>query len=277
MGDCRYCGRAAGLLKSAHKECKANYVDGRKRILQLIGAAVSNDSQIVQLSVAVGDVARKALVPGDELRSITVEGWCTAVEKAFDDGVLSAAEESNLLEIQKHFDFEQQELDANGSFSRVVKGGILRDVMDGKLPERVTVQGTMPFNFVKNEKLVWLFQGVKYLEQRVRRHYEGRSQGVSVRIAKGVYLRSSAFRGHPVETAETVHADTGLLGFTDKHIYFAGPAKSFRVPYRKIVSFEPFSDGIGIQRDAASAKPQTFVTGDGWFTYNLAINLGRMS
>jgi len=35
----------------------------------------------------------------------------------------------------------------------------------------------------------------------------------------------------------------------------------------------PYSDGIGIHRDAASAKPQIFVTGDGWFTYNLVVNL----
>ena len=29
-------------------------------------------------------------------------------------------------------------------------------------------------------------------------------------------------------------------------------------------------------RDAQTAKPQTFVTGDGWFAYNLAVNLAQM-
>jgi len=47
-------------------------------------------------------------------------------------------------------------------------------------------------------------------------------------------------------------------------------------PYAKIVSFEPFSDGLGLVRDAAIAKPQIFVTGDGWFTYNLVTNLSRI-
>lgn len=277
MGDCKYCGKPAGLLKKSHKECKASFEWGRKEIAKLIGAAVGGQSQIAQLRSSVEHVARKTLVPGDELRGITIDSWCQAVETAFDDGILTVDEETALLEIQKQFDFGKDELDKNGTFTRIVKGGILRDVLEGKLPERVTVQGSMPFNFLKNERLVWLFQGVRYLEQRVRRHYEGGSTGVSFRVAKGVYLRTSAFRGHPVETAETVHADTGLLAFTDKHIYFSGPAKSFRVPYKKIVSFEPFSDGIGIQRDAASAKPQTFVTGDGWFSYNLAANLSRMS
>jgi hypothetical protein len=63
------------------------------------------------------------------------------------------------------------------------------------------------------------------------------------------------------------------MAVTSKHIHFAGGKKSLRVPYTKIVSFTPYSDGIGIMRDAANAKQQVLVTGDGWFTYNLLTNL----
>ena len=69
--------------------------------------------------------------------------------------------------------------------------------------------------------------------------------------------------------------DIGLLGLTTKHIHFAGSRKRFRVRYDRIVAFEPFSDGFGIMRDAQTARPQTFQTGDGWFAYNLAANLAR--
>ena len=67
-----------------------------------------------------------------------------------------------------------------------------------------------------------------------------------------------------------------MLGLTTKHLYFAGARKKFRVRYAKIVSFEPYSDGLGIMRDAQTAKPQTFRTGDGWFAYNLAANLAQL-
>ena len=46
--------------------------------------------------------------------------------------------------------------------------------------------------------------------------------------------------------------------------------------YDQIVDFEPFSDGFSIMRDAQTAKPQAFKTGDGWFAYNLAVNLAQM-
>ena len=46
--------------------------------------------------------------------------------------------------------------------------------------------------------------------------------------------------------------------------------------YDRIVSFDPYDDGFGIMRDAQTAKPQAFRTGDGWFPYNLAVNLSQM-
>ena len=80
-----------------------------------------------------------------------------------------------------------------------------------------------------------------------------------------------------VEWDETGRVDTGLLGLTTKHLYFAGSKKRFRVRYDRIVTFEPYEDGVGIMREAQTAKPQTFVTGDGWFAFNMATNLARCS
>ena len=67
-----------------------------------------------------------------------------------------------------------------------------------------------------------------------------------------------------------------MLGLTTKHIYFAGGRKRFRVRYDRIVAFDPYEDGFGIMRDAQTAKPQAFRTGDGWFAYNLATNLAQI-
>ena len=95
--------------------------------------------------------------------------------------------------------------------------------------------------------------------------------GVSFRVAKGVYIRPSAFRGRPVESTSMRHTDSGALGITTKHIYFKGQRKSFRVRLEKIVSFEPYQDGLGIMRDTARAKPEIFRLGgiDAWFLLNI--------
>lgn len=60
---------------------------------------------------------------------------------------------------------------------------------------------------------------------------------------------------------------------TNMHLCFAGPVKSFRLPYSKIVSFDHYSDGISVTKDTGSGKPMIFKTGEGWFIYNLVKHL----
>ena len=85
-----------------------------------------------------------------------------------------------------------------------------------------------------------------YLETVVRRERQGTSHGLSIKVAQGLYYRPSTFRSRPIEWEETIHADTGLLGLTTKHIYYAGSRKKFRVRYDRVVSFDPYDDGFGI-------------------------------
>ena len=56
----------------------------------------------------------------------------------------------------------------------------------------------------------------------------------------------------------------------------AHPRKKSRLRYDRIMDSKPFSDEFGIMRDAQTAKAQAFKTGDGWFAYNLAVNLVQM-
>ncbi len=95
-------------------------------------------------------------------------------------------------------------------------------------------------------------------------------------MARGLYYRPNTFRSRPIEWEESAHADTGMLGLTTRHIYFAGSRKRFRVRYDRIVAFDPYDDGFGTMRDAQTARPQSFRTGDGWSAYNLAVNLAQV-
>lgn len=227
------------------------------------------------LDTRLAQMSKEEFVGPDEARPMLIKGWEQSLDQVLHDNVLSENEETNLMEFAKHFDLSQESLNMNDAYTRLVKSSVLREVMEGKAPTKVKVDGQLPFNIQKSESLVWVFKDVSYYEQKVRRHFEGHSQGVSIRVMKGVYYRVGAFKGYPVETTEWTLVETGLLGVTSHNLYFAGPVKSLRIPYPKIVSFAPYEDGIGICRDGASAKPQTFKTGDGWFTYNLITNLAK--
>ncbi len=260
---------------SYHKECASKHSAGVGKIIELVGSAgACIETDLAAIENDIREIAKSSYI--NSVEEYIVKGFERAVELAFEDGLLSEDEENSLLELKKHFELEQSDLDANGAFSKLVKGAVLRDIMEGEIPDRVIINANLPFNFQKSERLIWLFQNVDYYEQKKRTHYVGGSQGFSIRVAKGLYYRTGAYKGKRVEYDETVHAGTGLLGVTNKHIYFSGGAKSFRIRLDKIVSFEPYEDGVGVQRDAATAKPQVFITNDGWFTHNLITNVAQM-
>ena len=158
----------------------------------------------------------------------------------------------------------------------MVKSATIRELAEGIVPDCLGGSVQHPFNLMKSERLVWLFADVDYIETKTMRERRGSSHGVSIRVAKGLYYRPGTFRSRVRELQENVHLDTGLLGVTTKHLYFHGPRKRFRMRLDKIVSFEPYADGLGVMRDTQTAKPQMFSVGDGWFINNLVTNISQL-
>jgi hypothetical protein len=276
MGICKYCGKSAGFLRSVHKSCRRINEKAKDEIVEQAKKAAAGQVDLGTFEGAVKQAASAAYIDDSMLKSLLILGWEKASSVALEDNLLTSEEEKSLEAFIKAFNLDQDSLDINGAYSNIIKASIIREVLDGKIPAKVQSDIQLPFNLQKDELIVWIFRGVPYYEQRTRIRYEGGYSGVSIRIAKGLYYRTGGFRGNPVATTNMVKIDNGILGVTNKHVYFAGGIKSFRIPYAKVVSFAPYSDGIGIQKDGVTAKPQIFITNDGWFTYNLISNLAQL-
>jgi hypothetical protein len=283
MGNCKYCGKPVGLLKIAHKECEVEHQRnlslvsaGEGKMIDEIDLTISNGKNLTQLDQTLSSMSAQYAVPPGKHRDLLVKGWEKCVDRALEDGILDLHEEQRLMAFMQHFVLTQAELNLNGSFMKVAQAAVLRDVLEGKVPQRAKPDSSLGINFQKGEQFVWRFKGVKYYEDKTKRQTIGRTQGVSIRVMKGVYYRVGQFKGTPVETTARTLVDTGDLVITSKNIYFSGPSKSVRVPYEKIVSFHPYKDGFGLMKDTTTAMPQTFVTGDGWFVFNLVSNLSQL-
>lgn len=276
MGKCRLCGKDAGLLRSVHKECEERYTAGKNMVAALAVGAIRSGIDRSRIETKVNEFACQYDLDMFSVKPILLSAWDAAVADALSDELLTTEEESRLVDLAEFFGASKEELSQRDSCIRLTKAAVIRDLCEGKIPERVKVQGDLPVSLQNDEKIIWLFQDVEYYESRTRTHYVGGSHGISVRVMKGMYYRVGAFRGEPVQTTANVHVDTGMLVVTNKHLTFVGSNKSIRIKHEKIVSYTPYSDGVAVCRDAATAKPQIFITGDGWFTYNVMRNAGNI-
>lgn len=274
MGKCKYCGQSAGFLSSKHKDCELKNISGKNEIVELLENCFQSETDFSSIKNKIETITTESYVSEQDLNSLYTSAFDNAVIKFLDDGILTIEEESKISDYKDQLNLPQEILDKNDSFQKVVRASVLRDLTEGNIPEpKISLQGHLPFNFQKTEKLIWVFAGVQFYEQTTRTQYQGGYSGVSIRVAKGVYYKTGEFKGNPVKIQEMKFIGTGLFALTNKHVYFSCPTKNLRLPLNKIITMDPYEDGIGLQKDGVTAKPQVFKNLDGWFTYNAMSNL----
>jgi hypothetical protein len=239
---------------------------------QLAIHAIKNGGSAQELRNALETATKAANLTDAERSSAIISAAGKAMEAAMEDGVVTAQEEGNLSQLLTALGVPTQALHQSPMWHQVVKSRVLSDIMEGITPSRFTMTG-LGIVLQKGETIVWGFSGVAFHESRIQKHYVGASVGMSVRIAKGVYLRTAAFRGHPVEKTALVHMDNGELIITTKHVFFQGTRGVVKIPVRKLAGVVPYEDGIGLHMDSATAKMRIFEKLDGCFAYNVITNL----
>lgn len=263
-------------LKGSTKNSKGNFRKITKNVNLQIAQQIDNmirsdENENIDVAPFLYDIA-------DEQKKNETIAYALklSVNQFLEDNLLSEDEEQKIDNFITKNNLSVDDINEYGAITDLAKAVILRKITEGKIPSSNEIPNfEMPihFNFQKSESLIWAFSNVDYYKEVARRRYEGGHQGFSVRLAKGLYYRTGAFKGHPITEKNMEYQDTGILCLTTKHIYFGSYDNMFRIKYDKVVAFTPYDDGIGVMKDTQSAKPMVFRNGEGWFTYNLVINL----
>lgn len=120
----------------------------------------------------------------------------------------------------------------------------------------------------KGESINLVLNNINFLEPRSVRYTKGGGGGVSVRVAKGVSVRSGSGQSRSESIDEIKLIDTGTLIITNKRIVFSGNIKTINIDLDKLINLTPYSDGIATRR---SNKQKTE-----YFTNTNSTNLNLM-
>jgi len=275
-------------LRWSHPECVVAHREAERKAREMRQAAEPKFKQFIQETLAAREVEdMEALIqkvsaaskaasdshfPLEDQFQWTAEALDDALDRYLDDGSLSEEEEGGVFAVLRGVPFSEDDPGRKRVNGRLYRAHVLRRLLNGEDVKDVAnfqLEGHMPFNLMKSETLILAKYGVDFQEERTSTHYEGGSQGFSVRVTKGVYYRFGGFKGHKVQEHNMEYIDTGLFGLTNKHLYFHGERKTFRTRLDRIVALDPYQDGIGVRKQGVTARPQIFVGIDGWFAFNL--------
>jgi hypothetical protein len=127
---------------------------------------------------------------------------------------------------------------SNKEQDEIDKISLLEQIHDGEV--NLQMVSEVPIILKKNEIPYVMVPSVEFHEDRMVRH----RAGGAVRVMKGVYLGGSRSESHP----ERRLIDTGNMILTNKRLVFSGSRKGIDIDLRKILSIEPYSDGIAVNR-----------------------------
>jgi hypothetical protein len=131
------------------------------------------------------------------------------------------------------------------------------------------------------EAVFYKVTGASLIEERkVKGHYEGRSQSVSIPIGLGMRYRVGASKGHYVQAPPTPTAiDTGTIYITNKRVIFEGSKQTRECAFAKLIGFQHDDRGGSTTLSVSNRqKPTTLHYGpslSGSFDFRLDLALAH--
>lgn len=233
------------------------------------GGSSDADTSAGRALAGIEDALQSAVEEGElsssERREALIAGFEAEMSRLVAGYLVTADHEEALETLYLHFGLGEEDkgrLNRNGVQERFVQALVLYDLSRGVVSQRQHIEGDeLPFRFKGSETLLWLFQGVKYrtTEKEVRG-----SSSVGPLPGSGTVWGSGY-----VGEEEVPVSDSGILGVTTGHVYFAGSDLRFRIPHDRIVTLRPLADGVGLTQDRPNARPEFFLLADPDFAYEL--------
>jgi hypothetical protein len=151
---------------------------------------------------------------------------------------------------QREADMKQREVDMEEYMTSLKEGKTsIKFIMES---------GSSQVILKENEELQMVLPKIRLWESRTVTTSTGGYGGPSFRVAKGVYFRVGAFGAQSQSHEELKEVDQGLLTLTNKRLLFTGAKRTSEYNLAKIISIEPYKDGIAV-RTSGRSKVQYFI------------------
>lgn len=227
------------------KQKSLNKKEFKQSLLQAV-----NDGKLTKEEIDELDKKKVELsLTKEDIKSMRAEIFAVAFSVAKEDNQVTEDEEKELKEIQKYLGLADDEIQTTKK--ELARLRLLNEIQKGNLSNISVV------NLVtqKGEMTYWAEPAILVEEKIIRRRYEGGSQGVSLRVMKGVSYHVGGHRGHIVSETGSVPVSDGELIITSKRVIFRGDGKAFAIKLDKILDVQIFTNGLHFSENNKS-KPR---------------------
>jgi hypothetical protein len=270
MPNCSYCGRPAGLFRRYHAECRAQFDRAMGTIPLFFEKLLESDLPADRFEQLLKQVAERFHIEPKKLRSLSVQGINAMVQASLSQRLTTPDEEDRILEIAEALGLSMAELP--DLEEKLTKIRVLRDLDNGRTPDRVDVVGPMPIDLESGETIIWIINGAMSYRPR-KGPVQSKEPTPSKPQRDKPYLSPASLGPQPTPIGELIERGESDVMITDRRVFIISNNRHLEIPLSKVEAFHAYSDGFQIVRAGKEARPLTITVNDPWFAANLIVRL----
>lgn len=259
MGKCIVCQKYAGPFYSLHKACYRVYEDTRECLRQVLSSAVDTSVQADGLTESLNDCRPTLSFSLRPFESLVRCAWHDQAKQIVKRKVVNAEHANYILSVAPALEIEDKDVGSN-LFVRLANIEHLARINQNQPISKRFTEMEDRIKLSDDETLIWVFEGAIKLERHKRA--EGKHWSVFQSLLNN-------FKKSRYKELSALAVAAGDLAISNQNLYYVTKNETAIISFLAIHSITPVKDGVRIQSAQGDAMPDTYITGDGRFTYAL--------
>jgi hypothetical protein len=258
VAKCIVCNKSAGPFYALHKACLPVYRDTQKCVREKLTKFIASDSKISDEDIL--SCRPSPRFSEHHFKKICVQAWQDEAKRVASNTSLDISSAKNLLKIAEALKITGKDTEPY-LFSRLTHVEYLAALQNNQ-PVKMKIEKVPDLmELESNEYVIWEFKDTEKTEQ------EKFSQQKEWTILSSV-LDNLLMRSRYKELDQKIE-EAGNLFVTNQSLYYQVKDSVTQTKFTDIHSITPLKNGVRVQPHLRDAMPETYITGDGRFTYAL--------
>ena len=258
MGKCIVCNKSAGPFYSLHKVCLPVYRDAQQCLKAKLSSYLDSEEE-----ESIADI--KACRPSEgfseyHFKQICIKAWQEHARNVVSQKSLNVPVTKKLLNFANEFDIYKNETEPY-LISRLMNIEYLQALQNNQSIEFHSSFDMTEIELNQGEHAIWQFDEIDKSEQH--QYSQQKSSTIFNTLLDNLFMKS---RYKPLDVKLE---KSGKLLITNQALHYLLDNSVKETKFSDIHSVTPMKNGIRVQAATRNASPDTYITGDGRFTYAL--------
>ena len=260
VAKCIVCNKSAGPFYSLHKSCYQVYQDTRECIRQVFSKSIESCEQTNKFTSSIEECKPSTFFSQSLFDSLVKREWQDQANRIVKSKELKGEDANYLLDIAPVLEIEDKNVEPH-LFTRLSNIEHLERFQQMESIADVFSGAQIDVELENDESLIWIFKETLDVEQS---RFSPDSEWTVFQS-----ILNSLFKKSRYKELEVKVESAGKLIITNQFLHYVTNKDASKIAYSEIYSITPLKDGVRIQTTKRDSTPNTYITGDGRFTYTL--------